>query len=750
VINRPRILKKLKRLVCNGNPDLEFEHEMHEHLRLLTERYIRSGMSPSDAESAARRQFGNTTLLREDRTRMQTISPLDTLWRDVRYGARQFRSNPLFTTIAVLSLALGIGANTAIFQLIDAIRLKTLPVEKPQELVSLGFEKGALQAGNWWGRSVVFTYPEWKKIREEQQAFSSVMAWSVQRFNLAKGGEPRYAEGLYVSGSFFRGLGVGTILGRALTEQDDNASCNAGAVLSNSFWQREFGANPGVIGQNVSLDGHPIPVIGVTRAGFYGIEVGSQYDVAVPLCAEMLIGYDTLGKMPDSKTWWLSAIGRLKPGWTARRVIAHLHAISPDLMRETLPTGYRPDQAKQYLANKLTAIDGATGVSALRKQIEQPLWVLIAITGLVLVMACANLAHLLMARGAVRESEIAMRLALGASRWRLLRQLLVESLLLAVSGSVMGVGLAMILSRALVAFISNSGNPIFVDLALDWRLLGFAAGLAAFTCLLFGLWPALRATFLSPVSVLRAGARSVTAGRERFSFRRALVATQAALSLVLLFTAFLFVRSFHNLLTLDPGFKPEDILTVDVDFSSAHYSNDRVPVVHRELFERLSTLPGAVSIAQISITPLSGGTSNNLVGTDEKAAATGKLTYFNLSGPGYFKTMGTGMLGGRDFTDRDTPSAPKVAIVNERFARLFFGGANPVGHTLHVAADAGEKEPVYQIVGFVKDTKYGNLREEPLPIAFFPMTQAGQMRPEARFMVRIAGAPGRLPQQLRQ
>jgi predicted permease len=719
------------------------EQELDYHLAETVDRLVESGMTEAEATRQARLRLGNYALQKEKTRDMNVAAWLDAMRGDVLYGLRQLRLSPGFTAIAVLSLALGIGANTTIFQLVDAIRLKTLPVEKPQELVSLGFEKGAIQAGNWRGRSAVFTYPEWEKTRREQQAFSAVMAWSAQRFNLANGGEPRYAEGLYVSGDFFRGLGVGTILGRTLTAQDDNAACNAGAVLSYSFWQKEFGGDPGIIGHNVSLDGHVVPVIGVTGAGFFGVEVGSQYDLAVPICAQMLIGYDTHGKMPDSTTWWLSAMGRLKPGWTARGATAHLHAISPGIMRDTLPTGYRSDLAKQYLANKLTATDGATGVSALREQIERPLWVLIAITGLVLVIACANLANLLLARGAVREPEIAMRLAIGASRWRLVRQLFVESLLLALSGSVMGVGLAIVLSRALVAFLSSSDNPVFVDLALDWRILGFAAGLAALTCLLFGLLPAIRATCLSPGSALRAGMRSVTAGRERFSFRRALVATQVTLSLVLLFAAFLFVQSFHNLMTLDPGFRQEGILTVDIDFSRAHYSKDRVLAVYRELFEHLSTLPGAVSVAQISMTPLSGGTWNNLVGADTAPAAAGKLTYFNLSGPGYFKTMGTPMLAGRDFTDRDVPSTPKVAIVNEKFARMFFSGANPVGHTFHVAADAGKTEPVYQIVGFVKNTKYGNLREDSLPIAYFPIVQAGGMGPEARFVVRIAGAPAR-------
>jgi predicted permease len=413
-------------------------------------------------------------------------------------------------------------------------------------------------------------------------------------------------------------------------------------------------------------------------------------------------------------------------------------------MRATLPPGYQPDVAKGYLANRLTATEAGTGISELRQKYERPLWLLMATTGLVLLIACANLANLLLARATVREPEIAVRLALGASRGRLVRQLLAESLLLAIAGAVLGVSLAMALTRALIALISTPGNPVFVDVRLDARVLIFTIALAVLTCVLFGLLPALRATYLSPASAMRSGGRSVTAGRERFSIRRALVATQVALSLVLLFGALLFVRSLHNLLTIDPGFQSEGILAVNIDFSKAQYPAERRFAVFRELSHLLSALPGAVSVAQVSFTPVSGGTWNNLVGPDGAAAATGKLSYFNQASPGYFQTMGTRLIAGRDFNDRDTLSSPKVAIVNEMFARKYFAGANPVGRTFHQAADAGRPEPLFQIVGMVANTKYGELREDFLPIAFFPIEQSERSGPSATFVVRTAGPPGRL------
>jgi putative ABC transport system permease protein len=529
-----------------------------------------------------------------------------------------------------------------------------------------------------------------------------------------------------------------------LTMQDDTQACNPGALISHAFWQREFGGDPGILTRTVSLDGHSIRVIGVTPPSFFGVEVGSRYDVAIPLCADRMLAEDKKGRIPLPSAWWLSMMGRLKPGWTAKSATAHLHALSPGIMRATLPPEYKPNLAKRYLSNKLAATEARTGVSELRKQYERPLWLLMATTGLVLLIACANLANLLLARATVREPEIAVRLAIGASRWRLVRQLLAESLLLALAGAVLGAGLALALSRALVAFISTPGNPLFIGLALDWRLLGFTAALAVLTCVLFGLLPAMRAAYLSPVSAMRAGGRSVTAGPERFSIRRALVGTQVALSLVLLVGALLFVRSLHNLLTTDAGFQPEGVLTVNIDFTRAQYPKQRRFAVYRELSDRLSALPGVVSVAQVGFTPVGGSGWDNLVGPDSAPAANGKEAFFNRSSPGYFRTMGTPLLAGRDFNDRDTLSSPKVAIVNEMFARKFFGGANPVGRTFHLEAEAGKPEPLFQIVGLVRNTKYYELREDFKPIGFFPVAQDETAGPGATFVMRVAGSPGGL------
>jgi putative ABC transport system permease protein len=672
------------------------------------------------------------------------VNWLESFRQDLRYGVRQLRQNLAFGLVAVLSLALGIGANSAIFQLIDVIRLRTLPVQKPKELVSIDFPSEAYRSGWFSTRSARLTYGQWEQIRAQQQAFTGVLAWSAVRFNLNSGGEAHYAEGLYVSGEFFRHLGVVPVLGHTFTAQDDSPACgNPGAVLSYAFWQRQFGGDLGALGRTLSLDGYPFTVIGVTPPSFFGVEVGNRYDVAIPLCADQLLAEDKKGRMPVPHAWWLSVIGRLKPDWTVERATAHLQALSPGIMQATLPPAYRPDTAKRYLANKLVATTAGTGISELRRQYERPLWLLLATTGLVLLIACANLANLLLARASVREREIAVRLAIGASRGRVVRQLLAESLLLAVLGAALGAILAQALSRGLVAFLSAPNNPIFVGIGMDGRVLGFTAALAVTTCLLFGLVPAVRATHLAPVTAMRGGGRGMTAGRERFSLRRMLVASQIALSLVLLVGALLFLRSLHNLMIIDAGFRSEGVLAISLDLRRPRYSKERLPAVYRDLLERLSTRRGILSAAQVWFTPISGSGWNNDVGPDGTAASgSGKESFFNRVGPNYFHTMGTPVIAGRDFNDRDTLSSPKVAIVNEMFARKFFAGANPVGRTFRLEAGAGKPEPLYQIVGLVKNTKYYEVREDFLPIGFFPIAQDDDPGAGVTFVLRASGSLG--------
>jgi predicted permease len=657
---------------------------------------------------------------------------------DLRFGVRQLRLNPTFTAVAVLSLALGIGANTAIFQLIDAIRLRTLPVSNPQELAYLDFAKDSTRGGWWSTRSAVFTSAQWDSIQKHQQAFSGLIAWSANGFNLAQGGKQRIAGGLYVSGDFFNVLHVPAVVGRVFQASDDRPGCGApGAVISYPFWQSEFAGDPAVTTRSVRLDGNLFPVIGVTAPEFFGVEIGHRYDVAVPLCSDPLFWEAGKDRTPNRTAWWLSFMGRMKPGWTLDRAQAQINNIAPLIMQDSLPPAYRAERQKRFLKNKLKVTSGATGVSQLRERYEDPLWILLATTGLVLLIACANLANLLLARASVREREIAVRQAIGASRGRLIAQLLSESMLLALFGAALGAGLAAILSRGLVAFLTTENNRMFVGLGIDWRLLGFTAGVAVLTCILFGLVPALRATRVAPASAMRASGRGLTAGRERFSLRRALVVAQVAMSLILLAGALLFVRSLQKLLSVDPGFRPEGIVAIGVDYRAAHFPKERLLEIRRQTLEKIREKTGASAAAEVDMTPVSGS------GWDQNVWADGSSdpkvdALFNHASPGYFQTMGTSFLAGRDFDAHDNLSSPNVAIVNEAFVKKIFHGTNPIGRSFRREESAEKPDTVIQVVGVVRNTKYFELREDFRPIAFVPAAQGEDVGTGGNFVFRTS------------
>lgn len=389
---------------------------------------------------------------------------VETLWNDLRFGARLLRFNKVFAGAAILSLALGIGATTAIFQLLDAVRLRTLPVKNPQEIARIAINQRHGASGDFTSRYSDLTYAMWVDIRAQQQGFSSVFAWSPTQFNLAPSGEAHNVQGLWVSGEFFETLGVEPALGRVLTSADDGPNCaSSGVVISSSFWQHEYAGERTVIGRTLTLDRHPFEIIGVTPDSFHGVEVGRYFDVAVPLCSEPILGGED-SMLKNRSGWWLASMGRLKPGWSIERADAQLRAISPALFEDTLPADYNPDNIKQFLQFKLGAFSAGSGVSQLRTDYEQPLWMLFALAGAVLLIASANLANLLLARASAREKEMGMRMAVGASRARLVRQLLAESLLLAAIGATLGAFLARNLGQVLVASLSTQHDPLFIDL----------------------------------------------------------------------------------------------------------------------------------------------------------------------------------------------------------------------------------------------------------------------------------------------
>jgi predicted permease len=676
---------------------------------------------------------------------------IESLGRDLRYAARSIASSPGFFGVAALSLALGIGANTAMFQLLDAVRLRMLPVTNPQELVELQIaDDDHCCSGNFSDRRPNFTYPQWREIQGRQQAFSSIFAWGDQRFNLVESGEVRFAEGLWVSGAFFKTLGVKPLLGHLISEEDDRPGCGApSAVIGYSFWQREFGGDPRAIGKKVSLDGHSLEVSGITPPGFFGVEVGRNFDVALPVCAEPIINGER-SHMAKRHHWWLAVIGRLRPGSTIAQAGAQAAAMSPGVFENTVPPNSRPDQAKYYVKYKLRALPAGSGVSGLRRSYQDPLLLLLGIAGLVLLIACANLANLMLARASTREREMAIRLAIGADRGRLIRQLLSESLLLTVIGAAGGMLLAQVLSRYLVTFLSTGDNPLFLDLAPDWRILAFTSAVAILTCILFGLTPAFRATRTAPASAMRASGRGLTAGRERFGLRRALVVSQVALSLVLLIGALLFVRSLSNLLTLDAGFREDGLLIASTDFSRLNYTPTRRAALLRELLDHVRAAPGVEQAATASIVQISGDGWNDSIEILGQRPQDGQIPWFDRISSGYFRTMGTPLLSGRDFDDRDTPSSPEVAIVNQEFSKKYLAGANPIGRQFRILAGPGEAQHLYQIVGMVKNSKYQSLRDEFKPVAFVAQSQEKDPNPGGNFIVRSSEPLGNVTASVKQ
>jgi putative ABC transport system permease protein len=708
-----------RRFLHRATWDAERARELDAHLQIEIADNVARGMTRDEARAAAHRSLGNTTLVREEIYRMNSLRRFETLWQDVTYAARLLRRSPAFTGVALCSLALGIGANTAIFQLLDTVRLRTLPVEQASDLVEVKIVNVTHgRTGNFTARHATLTDPIWQRIRNEQRVLSTVFAWSTARVDLAESGESHPAEGLLVSGAFFSALGVRPRAGRLLDARDDQRGCGSpAAVISEGFWQREFGADPAAVGRTLRLNGQPFVVAGVSPAAFFGVEVGHTFDVAVPLCAEPLLnGADSQTDRADG--WWLGVMGRLGPGISLERASSQLAAISPDIFHATVSSHYAVNDAENYQKFQLGALPAGTGVTELRDLYEQPLWVLLAIAGLVLLIACGNLANLLLARASARGREMAVRLAIGASRGRLVRQLMVESLLLATVGASTGVWIARELSRALVSFLSTPQNPLSFNLAVDWRVFAFTVGAGVCTCLFFGLAPAIRATRTAPTTALRSAGRGLTDSRDRFVFRRALVVGQMALSLMLCVAALLFVRTFWNLASESPGFRTAGVRIVHVDYSRAAVPVDQQEAFQQTIANRLRAIPGAGEAASMSIVPLAGDGSNNVLVID--GVARKPFPNLNQVGREFFSLMQIPLIAGRPFSDRDTRTAPLVAIVNRAFGQAFFGGGNVLGRTFEFAHAPNEPHPAYAIVGVVTDTKYSDLRDPLGPIIYFP------------------------------
>jgi putative ABC transport system permease protein len=698
----------LRVLFRKRESELEMDEELREWLDAATAQRIRSGMSPAAARQSAMAEMGSVESVKEEIRAAGWESAVEALGRDVRFSLRLLRKAPFFTAVVVLTLALGIGANTAIFSLIDAILLRSLPIRNPQELVEVSHTS--------------FTNPLWEQVRNQQDVFSGAFAWSVDRFNLSPSGMVRYASGLWVSGDFFRTLGLQPAAGRLLTVADDQRGCANRAVLSYSYWQQQYGGSSAAIGSTISLDGHAFEVIGVAPAGFFGMDVGAKFDVAVPLCSSA--AFDGPRSRLDGRSfWWLRVAARRKPGIGMAEIKARLAALSPAIFGAAVPPNWDVESQNRFRKRVLVPVPADKGLSDLRIQYEQPLRVLMAVVGLVLLIASANIASLQMARAAARGREMAMRLALGASRWRLARQLMTECLLLSIAGALLGLWFARWGNTILLRYLSRVNYTVFLDFSLDGRVLGFTTAVVVLTALLFGMAPVLWGTRTSLTSAIKETHASDRGIRGRL--RLWIVGAQVALSLVLLVTAGLLLRSFRNLAVLDLGFDRNHVLVVSV---TQPKSGNRAEAAYEEIETRFQTLPGVVAASRSWNTPLSNMEWNTNIVSDVSHPPQGDdaLAYFSFVSDAYFGTLRMQLLAGRNFNHGDTTSSTPVAVINETLARRFFPGIDPVGRTFRVEGEARRLEPPVQVVGVVKDAKYESVREDAFATVFRPLAQMSE------------------------
>jgi putative ABC transport system permease protein len=728
------------RLFHRRRLEAELRKELEYHVQRQMDDYRKAGLTEAEARRKARLEFGGKEQIGEVCRDARGTRWLESIFEDVRSSQRILRKSRAFAIAAVVTLALGIGANLAIFRLLDAVRLRALPVKDPQDLAIVQLADMTGWRGSQATAYPALTNPIWEQFRDNQKSFSGVLAWGDNDFNIAPGGEARLVHGLFVSGDFFKVLGVTPLLGRVFTAAEDQRGCGLpGAVISYAFWQREFGGDASVIGRKLTLNDQKTEIVGVTPEGFSGPEVGRSYDVAVPICSQAVL-WNAGNWLNEGTVWWLTVMGRLKPGESREQVNAQLRATSPALFRATLPSNYPTENVNDYLKFKLKALPASGGVSFLRDQYDAPLLLLLAITGLVLLIACANLANLILARSTARAHEFAVRLAIGASRRRLVQQLMTEALFLTCCGVVAGLFVSDALTHFLIALLGTQGSDLFLDLRPDWRMLVFTAGVASLTCILFGVTPAFQATRAEVAEALKAGVRSLSTTRQRFGLRQFLVVTQVSLSLVLIVSALLFSGSLRNLMAVDTGFRVNGILVADIDLSRLQIPVGERIEFKRNLLGRVRAVPGVISAAEVSVLPISGNGTDNAVWKDKAAAAENVVSHFNWLGPGYLRTMGITLLSGRDFDDHDTASSPRVAIVNQSFARKLGLGANPVGQRFRRQATPSSPEMAFEIVGFVKDTKYFNLREEFAPITFLPVAQDTQPDPFEQIVIRSGGS----------
>jgi predicted permease len=717
---------RLRSLFRRSRVEAELAAELRFHLDQLTEENITSGMSPDEARHAALRAFGGVPQIQERCREMRGNRWIEQLVQDLSYAVRTFRRSPAFTLIAVFSLALGIGANTAIFSLINALLLRHLPVHEPSGLVAVGdpSRTGSLSTGNV--RNDLMSYPLYEEIRKQNQVFTDVLASGRSgRLNVVlgpTGGEGEAARGRLVSGNYFSLLGVHALRGRTFTAEEGRAPGAAPfAVISHDYWTRRFSQEAGAVGRTIQINDHPFTIVGVMPPGFFGDIVGVSTDIWIPLSMQPQVnpGRNYLDRWDTS---WLLLMGRLRPGASIEKARAEINVLFPRILEERAGTALSKDLLPDPDRMHVDVASGAAGFSYLRQQITQPLFTLMGMVALVLVVACANVANLLLERAMARKKEIAVRLALGAGSGRLIRQLLTESVPLSGLGGLLGLAFAFWASRALLRLIGGASSAAAVDLRPDFPVLAFTASVAILTGILFGLAPAFRATRVELAPTLKEGSRSVvgSGSRARWPLRKLLVAAQFALSLLLVMGAGLFVGTLRNLQRLDLGYPRDQILMVNVDPFGAGYEGGRLESFPRDMIERLRAIPGVRGVSYSTNGLFSGTESSTTVRSPSfETPAEGVSLHYDLVGPDYFKAVGIPLLLGRGIEVRDGTGGPPVAVINEAMAKERFPGESPLGKRLVMQ---GPPDVEYEIVGVVANARDHDLRGAVPPRFYVPMT----------------------------
>ncbi|HEU4692922.1 MAG TPA: ABC transporter permease [Vicinamibacterales bacterium] len=685
-----------------------FDDEIADHIEAEIELNLARGMSPEEARRQARIAFGNVALVREDARSAWSWAWIEQLNQDGRYAIRTLRKSPGFAVVAVMTLSLGIGANTAIFSLIDALLLRSLPVPNSEQLLQVSMTPdGARQSP--LGDSL--SYPVIRSLAEQRDIFAGVGGFSTFVFDVGPPENVRRTQGAFVTGAFYETMGIAAVAGRLLKREDDERDAPLVVVITDGYWERAFARDPRIVGQRLFVNGRPATIVGVTPPGFSGAQVGWAADVTLPVSAVLQVRPEFASLLGPGNIW-LRVLARPRPGLSPSQAEATLALRWPALSSAAIAPNFSAERSKGIAGAVFALRPGATGWTNLRELFQRPLYVLMTLVGLVMLIACANVAGLLLARATARQKEIAIRLAIGAGRGRLVRQLLTESAVVSVASAALGLYLAQVLSRYLVDLLSTGPLQVTFDLSTTWQILGFTLALATGTTLLFGLAPAWQATARGPVDALK----TVSANAFRGRLLPTVVTAQIALCLVLLVGAGLFIRTLQNLRTLDTGFEHDAVLLIDLN-------GQRSRTFYRDTLDLVRNVPGVVSASVATNTPLSGaGWSENVVIGGQWQP---REPSFVAVSPKYFETLRTPVLRGRDFSAADEGPVARVAIVNETFARHYFPDRDPIGQ--HFSATLAPTPVDLEIVGLVSDVIGNDLRAAPPATVYVPHFQVQVM-----------------------